>query len=101
MRAWLCAEAQQQAIGWSAANNARYCNPAYEDLYEKAQAEFDPDQRRALFIAMNDLLIDDVALIPLVQRPTPIGLSNDIELDRPLTNWDVDVWDIANWHRSN
>jgi peptide/nickel transport system substrate-binding protein len=99
MRAWLCDEAQQQENGWSAANNARYCNPAYDALYQQLRTAFDPDRRRALLIAMNDLLIEDVALIPLVESRIPFGLSNAIALGREPTPWDVDVWDIADWRR--
>jgi peptide/nickel transport system substrate-binding protein len=99
LRQWLCAEAAQKANGWAAANAARYCNPAYDALYERASSELDPNQRRALLIAMNDLLIEDVALIPLVERRTPFGLSNRIALGREPTAWDVDVWDIVDWRR--
>jgi peptide/nickel transport system substrate-binding protein len=99
MRQWLCAEASQQANGWTGANYARYCDPAYDALYEQSRTELDPDKRRALFIAMNDLLMEDAALVPLVERPTALGLSNSIVLDRGPTPWDPETWDIADWQR--
>jgi peptide/nickel transport system substrate-binding protein len=100
MRHWLCAEAAQKSNNWSGSNRARYCNPAYDALYEQSRTEIDPDKRRALFIAMNDLLIEDAALIPLVERrPRSFGLANGIALGRDPTAWDVDVWDIADWQR--
>jgi peptide/nickel transport system substrate-binding protein len=99
MRQWLCSEAMQKANNWSTTNNARYCNPAYDALYERMSTELDPNQRRTLLIAMNDLLIEDVALIPLVERRNPFGISTQIALGRDPTPWDLTVWDIADWRR--
>lgn len=100
MRHWLCAEAAQKSNNWSGSNRARYCNPEYDALFQQAHTELDEDKRRALFIAMNDLLIEDAALIPLVgRRPRSFGLSNDIVLGRGPTGTDVEVWDIADWRR--
>jgi peptide/nickel transport system substrate-binding protein len=99
LRRWLCGEAAQQANQWSAPNRARYCNPAYDALYQRLRATLDPQQRRDLLIAMNDLLIEDVALIPLVERPIAFGLSNHIALGRDPTPWDLDFWDLADWRR--
>jgi peptide/nickel transport system substrate-binding protein len=48
---------------------------------------------------MNDLLIEDAALIPLVGRSSAFGLNNQVALGRDPTAWDVDVWDIADWRR--
>jgi peptide/nickel transport system substrate-binding protein len=94
MRRWLCAEAAQKANEWSAPNRARYCNWAYDALYERARVALDPGQRSALLIAMNDLLIEDAALIPLVGRSTAFALNNQIALGRDPTAWDVDVWGV-------
>ncbi len=99
LRRWLCGEPAQRANQWSAPNCARYCNPAYDALYQRLRATLDPQQRRDLLIAMNDLLIEDVALIPLVERPIAFGLSNQIALGRDPTPWDLDFWDIADWRR--
>lgn len=95
---WTCAEIAQKSNDWSLSNWARYCNPAYDKLYEQAKTEMDPDKRRDLFIQMNDLLIEDVALIPLVITLQPVGLSRTLEgLD--FTPWDVELWNIKDWRR--
>ena len=36
MRGWTCAEAAQQKNEWSGSNWARYCNPAYDALYQQS-----------------------------------------------------------------
>jgi peptide/nickel transport system substrate-binding protein len=47
---------------------------------------------------MNDFLIEDVALIPMVERALAFGISNTLGGIRP-TPWDVDVWNIKDWYR--
>jgi peptide/nickel transport system substrate-binding protein len=47
---------------------------------------------------MNDLLIEDAALIPLVQLSLPAAVSTTLTgLD--FTPWDVEVWSIKDWRR--
>jgi peptide/nickel transport system substrate-binding protein len=47
---------------------------------------------------MNDMLIADAAVIPLVHWADTSGISNDLEGYDP-TPWDSDTWNIAQWHR--
>ena len=98
MAGWVCAESAQKANDWALANWARYCNPAYDKLYEHVKTEMDPAKRRDLFIQMNDLLIEDVALIPLVITLQPAGISTTLE-GLHLTPWDVEPWNIQDWRR--
>ena len=57
-----------------------------------------PEERLQLFIQMNDLLIEDVALIPLVHRARVIGVNATLE-GVDLTPWDADLWNIKDWRR--
>jgi len=98
LSAWTCDEAAQMANNWSSANWSRYCNPAFDALYERSTRELDPDKRRQLIIEMNDLLIEDVAVIPLVERALAFGVTKNLEGIDP-TPWDVDVWNIKDWRR--
>jgi peptide/nickel transport system substrate-binding protein len=87
------------ANNWSAANWSRYCNPAFDVLHEQASKELDPERRRDLIIEMNDLLIEDVAVIPMVERALAFGATKNLEGVDP-TPWDVDVWNIKDWRRN-
>jgi peptide/nickel transport system substrate-binding protein len=98
LKAWTCGEAAQMANNWSAANWSRYCNPAFDALHERSTRELDPDKRRQLIIEMNDFLIEDVAVIPMVERALAFGVAKDLEGIEP-TPWDVDVWNIKDWRR--
>lgn len=98
MRGWTCGEAAQQANAWSGLNWSRYCNPDFDALYAASSTEMDPDKRRRLFVQMNDLLIADVAVVPMVHWADVSGLGEDIEGFSP-TPWDSETWNIANWSR--
>ena len=60
--------------------------------------ELDPEKRRDLFIRMNDLLIEDVVMIPMVLTALVSGANQTIEGIEP-TPWDMDTWNIKDWRR--
>jgi peptide/nickel transport system substrate-binding protein len=98
MRIRTCSEIPQQANDWTGLNIARWCNPEYDALYEQSTVELDPERRRQLFILMNDLLIEDVALIPLVNLFVSSGVGHTLE-GVELTPWDSHMWNVKDWRR--
>jgi peptide/nickel transport system substrate-binding protein len=98
MAAWVCDQAAQKENDWSLPNWSRYCNPEFDKLFHEATAELDPEKRVELFVKMNELLIQDVAVIPLVNTRNPAGISVDLK-GYDATPWDVEVWKIADWYR--
>lgn len=98
MEAWVCGKAAQKENDWSLPNWSRYCNPEFDALFTQASAELDPDKRTELFVKMNELLIRDVAVIPLVNITLPTCVSVDLK-GYEFTVWDVEVWNIADWHK--
>ena len=54
---------------WQGRNITRWRNEEYDKLYKAAETEMDPVKRAALFIKMNDLVIQNVVVIPVVFRP--------------------------------
>jgi len=98
MQFYLCEGIPQKSNGWQGNNRARYCNEKYNDLWQASTKELDPKQREQLFIEMNDLLVNEVVVIPLVHRANVTAFSNDIT-GYELTPWDMRTWDIMNWQR--
>ena len=98
MQFYLCESIPQKSNSWQGDNHARYCNEAYDNLWRESTQELDPKKREQLFIEMNDLLVDEVAVIPLVHRANVTAFSNDIT-GYELTPWDMRTWDIMNWQR--
>ena len=97
---WTCDQISQKANNWTGYNIERYCNPGYDELYQRSTSEMDPDARRELFIAMNDMLIQDVVMIPLVHRADVSGASTTLT-GVDLTPWDAEFWNIKDWRRSS
>ena len=98
MAGWVCDQAAQKENDWSLPNWSRYCNPEFDALFNQAAAELDPDKRTELFVKMNELLIQDVVVIPLVNTTQPMGISVELK-GYDLTLWDVEVWKIADWYK--
>ncbi len=48
---------------------------------------------------MNDILIEEGAVIPLVHRANVVGVSNSLA-GVDLTPWDARTWNIMDWKRS-
>lgn len=98
LQGWTCGDAAQKANNWSLSNWARYCNPDFDAMFAELRTVIDPDERRELIVRMNDFLVEDAALIPLVHQAEASGLAPDIRgLD--VTPWDVEVWNIGDWTR--
>ncbi len=84
---------------WQGRNKTRWRNEEYDRLWKAAEAEMDPVKRAALFIRMNDLVIQHVVVIPVVFRPRVAGISSRMR-DVVQSGWDVDTWGLAYWSRA-
>ena len=97
MEQFTTAQLSQKANKWSSRNLARWSNAEFDAAHKAAQVEFDPVKRAALFIKMNDLVVNDKHIIPLFARPRPFGILNKL---RPvLSAWDNATWSIGYWTR--
>jgi peptide/nickel transport system substrate-binding protein len=93
----------QKENGWSGVDESRYNNPAYDALYDQAAKETDPEKAAELFIKMNDMLIDDVVVIPIVQRASEkYGIAKTLTKENIAGGpFEALYWNIANWNRSS
>jgi peptide/nickel transport system substrate-binding protein len=89
----------QQANNWSGDNIERWQNEEYDELFDMARTELEPERQAELLIAMNDLVIENVVEIPLVARNGVAGHAADLE-NLQLTQWASNLWNLANWRRS-
>jgi peptide/nickel transport system substrate-binding protein len=69
IKQYLSSELASKENKWQGRNITRYVNKEFDDLYTQAQSELDPVKRAALFVKMNENLIENVAIIPLMNRP--------------------------------
>ena len=98
MNQYLSTEFASKANKWLGRNSTRYSNPEYDKTYLAAQSEMDPVKRAAMFVKMNDMPINDIAIIPVVYRPrTSAAVHN---LVAPLSGWDNDLWLLQDWYKT-
>jgi peptide/nickel transport system substrate-binding protein len=82
---------------WQGNNPTRWHSDEYDKIFRAAQGELDPVKRAALFIAMNDMVVDDVVVIPIVNRRWVAAVSR--KLKAQLSGWDNDFWNLKDWYR--
>jgi peptide/nickel transport system substrate-binding protein len=87
---------------WSGLNAQRWRNAEYDRIYDSLQTETDPVAAADAFIRLNDILIENYVVIPLVQRAggsTSYAVSNRINSENiAASQWDSLYWNIANWN---
>ena len=83
---------------WAGRNPARWRNEEYDRAWKAAETEMDPVKRAALFVKMNDLVIQNVVVIPVVFRPRVAAISNRMR-DVVQSGWDGDFWALAYWSK--
>jgi len=98
MNQYLSSEFASKANKWLGRNSTRYSNPEYDKAYLAAQSEMDPAKRAALFVRMNDMPVNDIAIIPVVYRPRTSAAVNN--LVAPLSGWDNDLWLLKDWYKT-
>lgn len=96
MTRWHSRHIASKANTWSGRNYQRYANPEYDKLWDQAQSELDPEKRAGLFKQMNDILMQQFVLIPVVDRKSVFGRTKTLQ-NLNYTPWDTDYWNIANW----
>jgi peptide/nickel transport system substrate-binding protein len=97
MNQFLTAEISQKANKWASRNLVRWSNADYDATFAAAQTELDPVKRAAMFIKLNDLVVNDGHVIPLFARPRPYGIVN--KLVPALSAWDGATWALGYWYR--
>ncbi|MCA1554926.1 MAG: ABC transporter substrate-binding protein, partial [Chloroflexi bacterium] len=101
LQSWTCEEANKmnKAGKWSGGDNERFCSKDYDALYTQLNKETDAAKRNALIIQMNDLLVNDVVIIPLVNRTQPTdGAAKTLKGVSP-NPWDSVLWNVADWNK--
>ena len=97
MRQFLSSEIASKENKWQGRNICRWRSDDYDKAYQAAEDELDPVKRAALFIAMNDMVVADPGVIPVVYRMGVSGVSH--QLRARLSGWDNALWDLKNWYR--
>ncbi|HVZ45130.1 MAG TPA: peptide ABC transporter substrate-binding protein [Ramlibacter sp.] len=90
-------EVASKANKWEGRNIARWRSDEFDRLYRAAQFELDPVKRAAMLIRMNDMVVGDGAIVPLIARANVHAAGN--RLVTRASSWDTDFWAIQDWYR--
>ncbi len=96
MRQFLSSEVASKSNKWQGRNITRWRNAEYDALYDASEHETDPVKRAALFIKMNDLVIKNVVVIPVVYRPSVAAVAAKLHV--LLSGWDSYIWNLHDWY---
>ncbi|MBX3142929.1 MAG: peptide ABC transporter substrate-binding protein [Trueperaceae bacterium] len=98
--AFLCDSASQRANNWLGENNTRYCNPEFDAVYDELTRTAGIDERNALLARLNEIVVQDYAIVPLVFRGDVAVRANSL-LGTAKNPWDSELWNAAEWYRGN
>ncbi|NNF76576.1 MAG: peptide ABC transporter substrate-binding protein [Rhizobiales bacterium] len=98
MSNWSCNQAPRPETQWQGNNMPRYCSKEYDGLVAEMATTGDLNERARLAKAMNDKLMQDYAILPLVDRGRVSAHSNTLG-GVVLNTWDSELWNVADWFR--
>ncbi len=95
---WKCGREPSPENGWQGGNIPRYCDENYDANLAELAKTGDLNRRIELSKALNDQLMQEYIMIPLIHRGRVSAHSNSLG-GVVLNPWDSELWNIADWHR--
>jgi peptide/nickel transport system substrate-binding protein len=97
MNQYLSDQVSTKENKWQGRNISRWTNKEYDETYAAQKAELDPVKRAALFIKLNDLVIKNDVVVPIISRPRVAVRANNIM--SYVSGWDSNIGGLHNWYR--
>ena len=83
---------------WQGENINRYCDAEYDVLWQELARTGNRARRGEIARALNDMLIRDYAVLPLVHRGRVSARAASLG-GVALNVWDSELWNVAGWYR--
>jgi len=99
LASWLCNNIPSPSNGWQGENMSRYCDASYDRLFDELSRTASPADRATIVKKLNDQLVGDGAVIPLVFRGAVSAFSNRLAGVR-MSGWDSELANVADWSRA-
>jgi peptide/nickel transport system substrate-binding protein len=96
---YTCDEIARRENNWLTNNTTRWCSEEYDELVPELSRTADLDTRIELVKALNDMVMQAYAEIPLVHRGNVSAHANTL-LGVRMNGWDSELWNVADWSRS-
>ena len=98
MAKWTCSEMPGPDNQWLGNNIPRACAPEYDALVTEMSQTASLEARGKLAKQMNDILVQNHYMIPLIWRGSVSAHANTLKGMR-MNAWDSELWNAADWHR--
>ena len=94
-----CGQSPGPDNNWTGSNIIRFCNADYDAALDELSQTAGLDARAAVTLRLNDILVQEVALIPLVYRASAAAAVNNTLGGVQINGWDSEMWNIEDWYR--
>ena len=78
-------------------NVSRWQSKEYDELYKQAEQELDAVKRAAMFIKLNDLVVKDNYIQPILSRTRVAALANKLTVH--ISGCSYDLRQLASWYK--
>ena len=95
---WVCDAIPGPENQWLGNNIQRQCVPEYDALVDEMSRTASLEERARLAKAMNDIIVGNHYMIPLIWRAKVSAHANTLKGVR-MNAWDSELWNTADWHR--
>ena len=95
----LCDKAPTPASQWQGENISRFCDEEYDALHEELSQTADAEKRIEIGQKLNTIVFEKGGMIPIVHRGRLSGVSNTLG-GVDLNVWDSELWNAADWYRT-
>ncbi|MGB0438861.1 MAG: peptide ABC transporter substrate-binding protein [Paracoccaceae bacterium] len=94
----LCGKEPSPASQWQGENISRFCMEEYDAMHAELRNTADLDERARLGRALNDMMVENGGMIPLVHRGRLSAHANSLGGVK-LNVWDSELWNVSDWYR--
>ena len=98
MANWTCEKIPGPENQWLLSNIQRQCVPEYDALSAEMSQTASLEERARLAKEMNNIIVGNHYMIPLIWRGSVSAHSNTLMGVR-MNAWDSELWNVADWHR--
>ena len=95
---WACNNVPRPNNGWQGRNEGAWCDPVYDALLNELSGTSGGAERAALARTLNDMLVQQYVVVPLIDRGRVSAHANSLGGVR-INAWDSELWNIAEWYR--
>lgn len=83
--------------GFGALNVNRYCNDELESIIRSTERMIDTERRTAAYNEADSMYLDDLAIVPLFQKPELLAWNAAIEGPEPNISSATELWNASSW----